>query len=285
MKNYENRSKFTPTKIYDNHTLTSIIDYNTEIVTLEEIQHQVLYAFNESIQAYKEESNHNQFDCNIMVSVDLLDVKRVYIFLTNSQAYNMFLGKTPDGKEIAPKRNWDNVRDREEVEPLIPTPIVFGSKLRLDRACVPQVGDNYVSHILKTKGVDEDISEQDLKHLFSIFASDSKTKHKRSVKGTTVFEAYPYISIDSSGVGFVIFDENTTDAQFALLFNRELVFEVPCIIREEVIDNRVKVIKRVQGIEKKTLRFNHSYRKDDDRSQNKNVTRKIITRAAMSSVK
>lgn len=89
-------------------------------------------------------------------------------------------------------------------------------------AFVKDPDPKYCANILCTRNVPEWITEAILKHEFTPYASNSKNKIIRKVKGVRIEDTYPFVTINSKRVAFVTFDPNTKDAAFALLMTRRL---------------------------------------------------------------
>lgn len=118
----------------------------------------------------------------------------------------------------------------------------------VDRAGVLEVEAKYMHNIIKAVTVPEWITPDDLKIQFAPYASDSTTRHERSIKGHKYNDTYPFTSISADRVCFVIFDPATTDAQFALHMMKKTIIK-----------------KTVNGKEMShTLIFFHSYKTDRD---------------------
>lgn len=86
----------------------------------------------------------------------------------------------------------------------------------VDRSFAFRVEDHLMPNILKTTFVPPWITKDDLKAEFRNYASDSVTLQERQVKGIIFKEAFPYVNINENRVAFVIFDQSTNDAYFAL---------------------------------------------------------------------
>lgn len=94
--------------------------------------------------------------------------------------------------------------------------------LKLNRASVQPVKDKYMYNILRCSYLPESISLETVKKVFSEYCSDSITKQTRYIKGTKLNDTYPFVSLDEKRVLFVVFDPETPDAQFALIFTHSL---------------------------------------------------------------
>jgi hypothetical protein len=115
-------------------------------------------------------------------------------------------------------------------------------------AFVLPLEDKFMPNILKCKNIPSWLTAQDLKIEFTPYASDSSTMFSRVVKGKTIKETYPWVNINDEGIGFIVFDPSTLDAQFALHMMKKTTFT-----------------KNVNGVQKTiTLIFYHSYKSDRD---------------------
>ncbi len=121
--------------------------------------------------------------------------------------------------------------------------------LCVDRAMVTPVEPKFMPHILKSKGVPQWITPQDLKSHFAPYASDNTTIQDRFIKGLRIEEAYPFVNINPEGVAFIIFDPRTHDAQFALHMMRKVT------LSKTDADGHLLTV---------TLLFGHSFRTDRD---------------------
>lgn len=119
----------------------------------------------------------------------------------------------------------------------------------VDSAVCYPVDNKYMSHILKCKDVPLWATKEDLKTQFAPFASDHTTKHERMIKGRRIEETYPFVNINDDRVAFIIFDQATHDAQFALHMMKKTVLK-------KTMKNGV--------VEQATLMFGHSFRTDRD---------------------
>ena len=119
----------------------------------------------------------------------------------------------------------------------------------VDRAMVVPVDEKFMPNILKCKNVPEWITQADLKAQFSPYADDSQTIQERFVKGRRLEETYPFVNINNDRVAFIIFDNKTTNAQFALHMMKKTV------ISKKMPDGTVNTF---------TLVFGHSFRTDRD---------------------
>lgn len=123
------------------------------------------------------------------------------------------------------------------------------SHLYVARAAAFPLDRKFMPNILKTKNVPNWITAKDLKAQFSPYASDNKTLQERVIKGTSVWEPYPFVNFNDDRVAFVVFDPSTNDAQFALY-----------MMRKTVITKQHSSGKTFTH----TLIFGHSYCKDRD---------------------
>lgn len=116
--------------------------------------------------------------------------------------------------------------------------------LKFSKVSVTNIDDKRMANILRCKNLPNEITETDLKLIFREFASDPDTIQYRFIKGNKVEDKYPYVSVDNNNIAFIVFDPDTTDAMFTLLFNKELI--IKC------------------GENSITLEFNHSFRTPKD---------------------
>ena len=112
-----------------------------------------------------------------------------------------------------------------------------------------EIEANKMPNILKARNVPDWVTKEDLKVQFSPYAEDSTTLHRRSIKGRSVDEAYPFVNINDDRIAFIIYDPSTYNAFFALH-----------MMKKTVITKKTSsgVINSV------TLMFNHSFRTDRD---------------------
>ncbi|CAH6418136.1 Hypothetical protein HVR_LOCUS8 [uncultured virus] len=129
----------------------------------------------------------------------------------------------------------------------------------VDRAMVTPVDHKFMHNILKCTGVPDCVTASDLKALFTPYASDSRTKQERFIKGRRVEETYPFVNINEDRVAFIIYDAQTTDAQFALHMMKKTI--VKTVVKKEMPDNLFGSDKAVKNI---TLIFGHSCRTGRD---------------------
>lgn len=94
----------------------------------------------------------------------------------------------------------------------IPELAYFG----VDRAMVTPLDEKFMHNVLKCTAVPDWITAPDLKALFTAYASDSRTEQERFIKGRRMTDTYPFVNINDDRVAFIIFDAQTTNAQFAL---------------------------------------------------------------------
>lgn len=172
---------------YDTHTLSCPIDF-TNSDDPEEVCQMIRMLINE---AYLEFCGQEECEMYIKLTDTL---NKAFIYLTDSNFYRYLTkNKIVNGMVLGPRL------------------------LKLSRMSVPVVGDEKMSNILKCKNVNIDLDI--IKARFIPFASDSVTKQTRYIKGTKIQDTYPFVSSDNDNVVFVVFDPDTTDAQFALIFN------------------------------------------------------------------
>ena len=103
---------------------------------------------------------------------------------------------------------------------------------------------------MKGKNLPSSITINDIKKKFLPFASDSKTLYKRNIKGKSIKDNYPFVTINENRVAFITFDDKTSDAMFALLMTKKIT------------------------INNFTIFFGHSYRNDRDMINEKKSRRK-----------
>ncbi len=112
-------------------------------------------------------------------------------------------------------------------------------------AYVPDILERLCPNVLISRKIPDWITEEILKRLFSHYASDLSTLHRRCVNGKHFMDKYPYVNIyqhrDVRSV-FITFDPSTSDARFALLMTRKV----------QIVDDR----NRYDPL---TLVFNHSF--------------------------
>jgi len=241
--------------MYDNHTL--YVKYYS--ATLDQIK----TIFNNALKNYNTHYNKNiacEFYYNLIIDKNGQSYGIVFIYVSNSEVYNMILGKNPNGtdrikflrekktKIIDEPINWgdsdDEIIGEVTLEPLMSLESVVNEKgdlfnIHVSRAMINKLEDKYVNNILKTKKIPNWVDVFMIKNLFSPYASDNETRHSRIIKGKKLFDTYPFININKEGICFVIYDSKTNDAQFALHMMKKVV-----------------ITKDDKSI---TLIFNHSY--------------------------
>ena len=111
-------------------------------------------------------------------------------------------------------------------------------------------------HVLCCSRVPEWVTPEQLKHMFSLYASDSHTVHKKTVNKHETSSTYPFVAVverHNHRMAYITFDENKIDGRMALLVCRKLrVIEPPS-------DPRSLIGGRVE-----TLIFNHSKANTND---------------------
>lgn len=119
----------------------------------------------------------------------------------------------------------------------------------VDRAMAIPVDNKFMPNILKCKNVPDWVTKEDIKLQFAPYATDSETIQERFIKGRKVEETYPFVNINEDRVAFIIFDQSTNDALFALHMMK-----------------KTTIIKKTpQGeILSTTLLLGHSFRTDRD---------------------
>jgi hypothetical protein len=76
-------------------------------------------------------------------------------------------------------------------------------------------------HILKSTNLPSHIDINDLNDKFRPLVSDQNATYKRKVKGKITEHLYPYIIITKDRTAYIIFDENSNDARFAIHQSRK----------------------------------------------------------------
>jgi hypothetical protein len=84
-----------------------------------------------------------------------------------------------------------------------------------------EIKDGYYHNIIKCTNVPESINRADLKARFRIYATDSVSIHKRKYKGKMIDDTYPHINMTSDRVAYIIYDNNTNDARFAMYMTKK----------------------------------------------------------------
>ena len=133
------------------------------------------------------------------------------------------------------------VRNKKEGQEIVVPPRF---KFVPQAAYVETVDDRYSPETLHGTNIPSWVKAEDIKAQFKHFASNSRTVHRRKVKGNFVEDTYPFVSMSEPANGermaFVTFDRNTHDAQFALLMMRK--------------------VEMKNSANKCTIVFNHSFR-------------------------
>lgn len=106
------------------------------------------------------------------------------------------------------------------LEPLI-VPVVNGTNLYneefyIEPALPSDVENTCYNHIIKATNVPENITIDDLNNKFRPLITDRTSTYKKKYKGKITEYEYPYIIITNDRTAFIIFDENTNDAKFAI---------------------------------------------------------------------
>lgn len=153
---------------------------------------------------------------------------------------------TPEQVEEKHHKIIEENQDKPDFDPQM-VEVSGTANFKVQCAVVQCLEPKFMHNILRAKNIPDWVSERDLKVLFSPFASDSITTHNRFVKGRKVEECYPFVSISpEERVAFVVFDPNTTNAQFAL----HMMMKTP--------------VRRKSPEEEVMLFFSHSFRSDRD---------------------
>ena len=163
-------------------------------------------------------------ECKIHVNVIKNGI--AYIYVESSRVYYMLLGKNPDGTDRIVYKECDQNKwtvSEGKVPTCLPSlieipPIVINDityNVVIEKASVGRVNLFRLASTLKCCDVPEWVTNDRLKEMFSVYATDSITPRKRTNKGLVFYEAYPYINISSDRTAFIVFDPATRDAQFA----------------------------------------------------------------------
>lgn len=117
--------------------------------------------------------------------------------------------------------------------------------VEISPASLRNIEDNLCPNVIMARKIPRWISEDTLKGIFAEYASDSKTPHRRNIKGQSSLVTFPYVVITiqkESRTAYINFDPSTNDARFALLMTRKL-----------------RIIDPESRYPATTLIFNHSY--------------------------
>lgn len=180
------------TKNYDKHTLYTPIDFTDEKdpeLIKEQIQNILIDAH---VEKYGKKPTYQ-------IKV-VIQKERGYIYVKSTKFYNYLSN---------PKR-------------IVNGKIVGPELLKLNKMSVEPVKDNHMHNILRCSYLPESISLETVKKVFAEYCSDPITKQTRYIKGTKLNDTYPFVSLDEKRVLFVVFDPETADAQFALLFTSNI---------------------------------------------------------------
>lgn len=104
-------------------------------------------------------------------------------------------------------------------------------------ANVPRTKQNIQQHILCCTNIPPNITAQDLKTIFQIYAHDTRTKCVRRVNGDKVYDTYPFVCVipvnnsnnykgikkyNSGNRAYVTFDEHSIDGKMAIYIMRKV---------------------------------------------------------------
>lgn len=168
-----------------------------------------------------------------------------FVRVNSSEIYYLLLGRNPDGTYRV-KKNIDGTLNYSP-------PLVFIEKvsetnnnlIKILPAHVRKLDPKYVKNVIKCNNVPSEITEDDLKRYFNVFASDGEQVYQKVVKGIVTFFTYPSVNMDSNRTAFVTFNPNTKDSQFCLLLCNKIVIE--------------------KGGKKFVLKFSNSFRTERDK--------------------
>jgi len=104
------------------------------------------------------------------------------------------------------------------LEPLI---VVDIDEFYMEPGKPAEIQGNNHHHILKCTNLPSNIDINDLNDKFRPLVSDHNTTYKRKVKGKTIEHHYPYIFITKDRTAYIVFNENTDDARFAIHQSRK----------------------------------------------------------------
>lgn len=93
----------------------------------------------------------------------------------------------------------------------------------LSPAFVKDPDPKYCANVLCTRNVPDWVTESMLKTEFTPYASDSKNKVLRKVKGQKIEDTYPFVTINDKRVAFITFDPDTRDASFCVLMTKRVI--------------------------------------------------------------
>jgi len=91
----------------------------------------------------------------------------------------------------------------------------------IDEFCVEpgkpaEIQGNNHHHILKCTNLPSNIDINDLNDKFRPLVSDHNATYKRKIKSKVIEHTYPYIFITKDRTAYIVFDENSDDARFAI---------------------------------------------------------------------
>jgi len=107
--------------------------------------------------------------------------------------------------------------------PIINDKNITNEEFYIEPALPSEVQNNSHNHIIKCTNLPENINVDDLNVKFRPFVSDATSTYKRKHKGKITEHEYPYITITNDRTAFVIFDENTNDARFAIHMSKKTI--------------------------------------------------------------
>jgi hypothetical protein len=123
-------------------------------------------------------------------------------------------------KEVSIKNKHVCPKIKVLLEPLM-IPVIDGSSIyseefHIEPALPSEVQNTCHNHIIKATNIPNNINIDDLNDKFKPLISDVTSTYKRKYKAKVTEHEYPYIIITNDRTAFVIFDENTNDAKFAI---------------------------------------------------------------------
>jgi len=128
-------------------------------------------------------------------------------------------------KEIAIKNKHVCPKIKVLLDPLM-IPMIKGSnkyseRLYMEQALPSDVENICHNNIIKSTNIPEDITIADLNDKFYPFVSNHDAIYKRKLNGKMIEHRYPYIVINNDRTAFIIFEENTDDAKFAIHMSKK----------------------------------------------------------------
>lgn len=110
------------------------------------------------------------------------------------------------------------------LQPLM-IPVVNNEEFYIEQALPSEVQNGCYHHIIKSVNIPENINIEDLNDKFRPLISDSNSRYKRKYKGKITEHEYPYIIINNDRTAFIIFDESSNDARFAIHLAKKTVIK------------------------------------------------------------